>query len=209
MNQVKVLAVTLTTMMVALTRKLFGLRNTAHSDMCGSASYFIAVIYIIFLSACENSAPASAASNVLVSGETPASAMSVTIQAEPSGGAILLTSILRNDSNEALVFLPWGTPFESVVTADFLTIRESNGALVVPYVGIMVKRRPPNDVDYATLMAGDSLEQVIDISKSYDFCANTEYQIAYSQTLTSLDAHLYPVQSSTVSIVTSGDFKTC
>lgn len=173
------------------------------------ARSLIASIFFLFLSACESATCANAKTGALQRSPNEAAMLTVDISVEQHNGSIILGASLNNNTDKAVSFLPWGTPFEGAITADFLSVRKIGASKDVLYIGIMVKRVPPSTEDYVVVGAGESLEKVIDISKSYDFCANTEYQIAYSQSLMSPETHGHPVNSNVIRVRTAGNFKTC
>lgn len=162
----------------------------------------------LMLCACESSTSAGASTGDS-NNTKEKSVLLVNIDIEQSDGAILLNAELKNSGDQEIRFLPWGSPFEGAVIADYLRIREIGGSEDVPYIGIMVKRRPPSAEDYATVKPGGSLNESVDISKSYDFCANTEYQIAYSGSLASPNGDIYSIKSNTIIVFVSDDFKLC
>ena len=163
----------------------------------------------LLLNACESSTPANASTIDADDRKERLSELSVTIEVEHISGAILLTAELKNSSDQELQFLPWSTPFEGAVTADFLRVTEVGSSESVAYTGIMVKRIPPSVEDYTIVKPGSSLKQIVDISKSYNFCASTQYRLAYSGTLVSPNGETYSVQSNTVNLFVSDDFKPC
>lgn len=83
---------------------------------------------------------------------------------------------LSNDTDSAIKILPWGTPLEQPMTADLFIVTRAKD--VVPYGGIVVKRRPPEPDDYMTFAAGEKREMIVDISEAYDVSAAGEYKIA-------------------------------
>ena len=176
----------------------------------GFVSKILLVVACAFLlNACESSTQASASTADESDALGEADVLFVTIDIEQADNAILLSAELKNDSPKEIVFLPWGTPFEGAVTADFLSVKKVGSSENVAYTGIMVKRRPPSVKDFKTVKTGDSIEQSVDISKSYDFCANTEYEITYSQTLFSPNSLEYLVRSNVVVLKVSNQPKAC
>jgi len=100
-------------------------------------------------------------------------------------GRVVLISKLSNNLTDVITFLPWGTPFESRVTARFLQVQQQEaGELIdLAYKGIMVKRASPIDSDYVSLIAGQVYKNRVDITESYNFCADRHYIMTYSGSL--------------------------
>jgi len=101
-------------------------------------------------------------------------------------GRVVLISKLSNNLAEVITFLPWGTPFESRVTARFLQVQQQKeaGELIdLAYKGIMIKRASPIDSDYVSLNAGQVYKNRVDITESYNFCADRHYILTYSGSL--------------------------
>jgi len=82
---------------------------------------------------------------------------------------------LSNNGDSAIKILPWGTPLEQPMTADLFLVTKALD--IVPYGGIVVKRRPPEAGDYMTLAAGEKREMVVDVSSAYDVSAAGEYTV--------------------------------
>lgn len=82
---------------------------------------------------------------------------------------------LNNGTDESIEILPWGTPLESIMTADRFTV--SVAGKVMPYSGRIVKRPAPTADDYVTLAAGEKKEAVVSLSDGYDVSASGEYVI--------------------------------
>lgn len=190
--------------------------NLAHAVIDGLRSrvYLVsrllfAALCALFLNACEGSSSASESNIDSRDTKEEIDVLSITIEIEPRGGTILLSAELKNSGDQDIVFLPWGTPFEGAITANFLRLREVGSFEDVPYIGIMFKRRPPSTEDYKTLKPGASIKRVVDISKSYVFCANREYEIAYSGTLVSPNGDAYSIQSNTITVFAPDNFTPC
>lgn len=84
---------------------------------------------------------------------------------------------VTNSSSEAITFLPWQTPLEERLTANCLKVVFNGEEL--PYMGMMVKRRPPTEEDMITLKPGETTDATIDIADSYDFSRAGKYTIQY------------------------------
>jgi len=82
---------------------------------------------------------------------------------------------LYNNSDKPLEYLPWGTPLEANLTRDVFAI-ELNGD-VLPYVGPVVKRRPPVKEDHDILQPGENREVVVNVASYYDMTAAGSYII--------------------------------
>ncbi len=126
-------------------------------------------------------------------------------------GRVVLNSTIHNRGLGTLVFLPWGSPFESSVTAPFLKVkvRKVNGLYDVPYEGMLVKRRAPQAEDFLELEAGSSYKRSLDITKSYTFCPGQTYILEYQGPLYSLDFTELLVSGEIVEFSTHEAFPPC
>ncbi len=182
-----------------------GLRARASSL---SRSLF-AILCVLLLNACESPASENELSFDLSDIKREGSSLSVVIDIEISGRSVFLSAELVNSSDQEIKFLPWGTPFEGAVTADFLRVREEGKAEDVLYTGIMIKRRPPKFEDYKSVKPGDSLTGMVDISKSYILCPNRQYEIAYSGALVSPKGDTFSIKTNTVKVLASNNLEPC
>jgi hypothetical protein len=84
-----------------------------------------------------------------------------------------------NDTDSALQFLKWHTPFEPLVSK-YLDIKDENG-LEVDYRGAMAKRMMPPPADsYIKIQPGDSLSATVDLLKGYAITKPSKYAVVYS-----------------------------
>ncbi len=116
--------------------------------------------------------------------------ISITVDAEMlEQGQVVINSVFDNPGPDAVTFLPWGTPFESMLSSPFLVISKqvSDELLTVPYEGIMIKRAPPQNHDYLTVNSRQMVSSRLDITKSYRFCRGLPYIISYAGPLLTLD----------------------
>jgi hypothetical protein len=104
------------------------------------------------------------------------------------GQKVILHFTLTNNSDQNISFLKWGTPFESSISRNILSIKLNGN--ILPYQGRMVKRGKPTTNDFITIKAKSSLKQQIDISKAYAFKAVGTYSITYNDSLLTLKTPL-------------------
>ena len=90
---------------------------------------------------------------------------------------LLIGFELHNDSSQTLKILKWHTPLEQTFNADMFDVYLDNKA--VSYLGRKVKRRPPQDSDYITLLPNAKISQVIDLEEGYDIDQTGYYHISY------------------------------
>ena len=147
-----------------------------------------------------------------VGASTAQAALELVISIEETSlgeGKVVLKSVLTNNSSYAVSFLPWGTPLDSGVNRHFLSVidRASNKELV--YRGRLVKRREPTDDDYVVLEVSQSTTKVLDISRSYDFCSNSSYVLAFSGRISSFDNSSLPLKFNSIEFSTTNQFPDC
>jgi hypothetical protein len=94
-------------------------------------------------------------------------------------GKVVLMATLTNNGKDAVVFLPWNTPMEGKLRGDYLTVLEMPSGKRLDYQGLMIKRMAPKESDFITLGVGESLQQVTDITRGYNFCSHTEYALQF------------------------------
>ena len=126
-------------------------------------------------------------------------------------GHVVISTTLKNTSTDRLIFLPWGTPFETKVTAPFLKIhhRTADEPGDVPYVGMMLKRAAPVADDYINLGPGRSIKNRLDITESYRFCENRSYVLIYSGPLFQNDFSEITFSPPTIEFETGQAFSAC
>ena len=136
--------------------------------------------------------------------------LDLAIEKESLGlGKLILLATLKNRSAKEITFLPWGSPFEKSVTADFLTIIDLNIGVELQYQGLMVKRLPPEHSDYLIIAANRSIQNTIDISSSYTFCAQQRITLSFSNDLFSEKMLLIQVNANSIEIQLPDTFPAC
>jgi len=91
--------------------------------------------------------------------------------------SVLVNVAITNPNKNTIRILRWYTPFDGV-KEDLFAVTV-NGK-VVEYTGADYKRPAPQDKDYITLKAGETLETTIDLASFYDFSESGYYQITYN-----------------------------
>ena len=96
------------------------------------------------------------------------------------GDSVVITWALVNNTDKAMYFLDWATPFDTIrgmlTGKSFLVLR--NGEPVT-YTGTLVRRNGPSERDYYMVASGSSASIGIDLAKSYDMGDPGEYEITY------------------------------
>lgn len=96
-----------------------------------------------------------------------------------AGAPVELEFKVINQTDTALKFCKWFTPFEGFMSA-FLEIKNEQGQQV-DYIGAMAKRiMPPPASSYLTLKPKDSMTVVIDIRKGYNLDKSGRYTVKYA-----------------------------
>lgn len=124
-------------------------------------------------------------------------------------GRVVLKSTLTNDGVESVNFLRWSTPFDSSVNGVFLSIIEQDSNQELVYQGRMMKRSEPILSDYFNLLKNASISNVLDVSKSYNFCPHSRYILNFSGEIIDSNLIALPVKTNNVTFVTGGAFKHC
>jgi hypothetical protein len=124
-------------------------------------------------------------------------------------GQLVLNATLKNGSANEISFLPWASPFEKNVTADFLTIVDLKAGVELPYRGIMLKRMPPKPSDYQSLAPQHTISNTIDITSSYTFCADQKLKIVFSGTLYNQLSNPYALELNSLEMVLPYAFPDC
>lgn len=94
---------------------------------------------------------------------------------------LILDVTLTNVSKDEVTFLKWETPFENDFTGNMLTIQHEGEE--VSYIGKIVKRAPPEEGDFITLAAGETISTSIDISQGYAIEHRGDYTVAFNKHL--------------------------
>jgi len=124
-------------------------------------------------------------------------------------GKVVIHSELVNNLNESVTFLPWNTPIDKAVKGDFLFIVDSTSLEKVSYQGILVKTWPAGPSDYLNLDSGATLENSLDISKSYKFCADSQYTLAFSGVLLDGNGNELPFEANEIEFQLESAFEQC
>ena len=130
-------------------------------------------------------------------------------QADLKSGQVVLNSTLTNYTDKPVIFFIWNTPFDSAVNGRFLSILDLTTNQPLDYRGRLVKRGNPSPADYRTLAHGDAVFNSLDISKSYNFCANSRYMITLLGSIYDDRSEILPIQSKSVEIQLGDEFKKC
>ena len=126
-----------------------------------------------------------------------------------SFGRVVLVSELRNDSKSVVTFTPFNTPFDDALNGDFLDIVEANSKRRLEYRGRLVKRLPPHLSDFIRVKPIGVIRNELDISKSYKFCANMNYRLAFSGSLYDINGDEISVDIHELEFETGSMFESC
>jgi len=97
------------------------------------------------------------------------------------GKPIEMTFTVYNNTDSALTFCKWHTPFEALMSK-YLDINSVDGK-EVSYKGPMAKRiMPPPADSYISVAAKDSLSIKVDLTRGYDFNRAGTYIVGYNST---------------------------
>ncbi len=131
-------------------------------------------------------------------------------------GRIVVRSKLVNNNQKKFIFLPWNTPFDSGIYGDVFTIynlEEGKGQEALTYQGRMIKRQTPKQSDLIIIESGQSTEQSLDITKSYNFCSGKRYSLIYNTKfpITDLQVNVFSQLTSDKAIIfdTNKNFNDC
>lgn len=94
-----------------------------------------------------------------------------------SDDSVMVNVAISNPNKNTIRILRWFTPFDGV-KEDLFAVTVNGKA--VEYTGADYKRPAPQDKDYITLKAGETLETTIDLADFYDFSESGYYQITYN-----------------------------
>lgn len=105
---------------------------------------------------------------------------------------------VKNHSSESVKLLLWGSPLETDLTGPLFRIIRNPGSAesILPYQGVMVKRRAPTDSDYVELASGEQLVNTLALDDSYAVGEPGIYQVEFA-----------PADLSTGNIFTMGKSK--
>lgn len=96
---------------------------------------------------------------------------------------------ISNHTGQSFTLLPWGTPLETILSADNFEVIYNDK--VLPYVGRVVKRAPPQESDYLLIAAGDEVTAVVNLSNAYELESAGQYQVQLKAEDGSYRAHGY------------------
>ena len=104
-------------------------------------------------------------------------------QVELDAGRVVVISKLLNNSESTITLLPWNTPFDSQVNGkifNVLLINTEFDGHEIDYQGRMMKRQAPTQSDFIDLVRKQIIEQSLDITNYYKFCANKRYGLSFN-----------------------------
>lgn len=93
---------------------------------------------------------------------------------------------LKNESENPIKLLKWGTPFEGEFTQD--TFKVTVNGDKVPYIGKLVKRLPPSEEDYITIKGNSELSEIVYLEDGYKIYAPGFYTVQIAQETVYVDA---------------------
>ena len=134
--------------------------------------------------------------NEFVSGN---SNLVVSVDAQGADSEMVIS--IKNDSNQSISFLSWGTPFESELQADVFNVTTTSKGWPLEnrasYIGYKVKRGEPDASAYITLEPGAILTRRIDLAQSYAATSRGSYKVEYQQDLLLSESGGIPANDST------------
>ncbi len=155
---------------------------------------------LVVLTACSSNDPLASDVDILIECATHTQEMQT--------GKLRLECTATNTSNRELELLVWNTPLEGNLYGDILDIRNNAGDRM-DYQGLMVKRAAPTPDDYITLKAHEELSISLDLSRSYAWCADTDYTIRYSAELNGRDSAPLKLSMRDLTLTTTSSFTDC
>ncbi|HHL19158.1 MAG TPA: peptidase M35 [Thiothrix sp.] len=99
--------------------------------------------------------------------------------------ALMLNFTLTNITSEPVTFLKWETPLENDFTGDMFAVHLEGQK--IRYIGKLVKRAAPQENDFITLAAGESISGVIDLADGYAIENEGNYTLAFNKHLQIVD----------------------
>lgn len=167
-------------------------------------TFFKASWMAFLLVACTSAAPNNGITSVQIK---------LSVDNEALGlGSVVVHSSLSNYSGEDISFLPWNTPFDASVTGRFLIVTEilqTGESIELPYMGPMVKRMAPTAGDYVLVREGEDLQNFLNITKSYNFCAGHRYSVSFSNDLLGVNHDAIHIVANAVEFMAGLVFKEC
>lgn len=91
---------------------------------------------------------------------------------------LTLEFTIRNTADEAVTLLKWETPLEGGFAGNMLSVKQDGEA--VPYIGKLVKRAEPQESDFITISAGDTVTASLDLSAGYAIKNTGKYTVEFS-----------------------------
>lgn len=91
---------------------------------------------------------------------------------------VILQTTFTNTTKKPIQLLKWNTPLEGEFLANIFDVKQANGRPAT-YIGKLVKRHPPTESDYVTLVAGESISASLDLSDAYAISDIGHYSAQY------------------------------
>ncbi len=91
--------------------------------------------------------------------------------------SISMKFTLKNESEDPVRVLKWGTPFEGDFTQDIFYI--TNNGNPVPYIGKLVKRLPPTEEDFIEIAGKSEASEIVYLEDGYKIYAAGVYTVQY------------------------------
>jgi len=89
---------------------------------------------------------------------------------------VILHVVITNPNSDSVKILKWFTPVDGLERSLFNVLLNGEP---LPYLGKMVKRAPPTEQDYITLLAGESIASDVNLSEHYAFSVSDQYEVTY------------------------------
>lgn len=93
--------------------------------------------------------------------------------------SISLKFTLKNESENNIEILKWGTPFEGEFTSDCFDVRYDGEQ--VPYRGILVKRGAPQPADFIEIAANQEISEIVHLEGGYEIYKAGLYTVQYRE----------------------------
>ena len=93
------------------------------------------------------------------------------------GEPISVDFFVKNNTSTSFEFCYWQSPLEKEFTANFFEIKYDEK--IVPYIGKMIKRRPPTIEDNRMLKPKESSTQTININDGYNLDKPGSYTVRF------------------------------
>jgi len=93
----------------------------------------------------------------------------------------ILTNPDKGNDSQPITFLKWNTPLDGIRAHMFNVVSEDHEQAT--YIGMLVKRAPPTNQDFATLVPGQSVSAIVDMAKAYSLSKATTYTISLHSVL--------------------------